>query len=216
LHARVLRKQAGYFLLGALAIGVGIYPFQFANMSIDEGILSGKPAYLLQSWGYLISFYLHIFSGGIALLAGFSQFLPKLRYRRPGLHRGLGKCYVLAVLFSGLAGLYIAMFAYGGLVSALGFGTLALAWLYSTIRAYSAIRGKNILTHRQWMTRSYALCFAAVTLRIYLPLSTALMGFEFLIAYQIISWLCWIPNLLVAELIIMNSARVAKKDSFRT
>jgi len=42
------------------------------------------------------------------------------------------------------------------------------------------------------------LTFAAVTLRIYLPLSLA-FGVQFATAYPAISWLCWVPNLFVAE-----------------
>jgi hypothetical protein len=50
------------------------------------------------------------------------------------------------------------------------------------------------------MTRSYALTFAAVTLRLYLALAIA-AGAVFT-AYPYIAWLCWLPNLAVAELLI--------------
>jgi len=53
------------------------------------------------------------------------------------------------------------------------------------------------------MTRSYALTFAAVTLRIYLPLSQV-AGIPFEPAYQTIAWLCWVPNLIVAEWLILR------------
>ena len=46
--------------------------------------------------------------------------------------------------------------------------------------------------------RNFALTFAAVTLRVYLPTSMAL-GVPFESAYPLIAWLCWVPNLLVAE-----------------
>lgn len=53
------------------------------------------------------------------------------------------------------------------------------------------------------MIRRYALTFAAVTLRIYLPLSQV-AGLPFDPAYQTISWFCWVPNLIVAEWIILH------------
>jgi len=59
------------------------------------------------------------------------------------------------------------------------------------------LRG-DALTHRRWMIRSYALAAAAITLRIYLPLSVA-FDWPFSIAYPAIVWLCWIPNALGAE-----------------
>ena len=86
----------------------------------------------------------------------------------------------------------------------MGFGMLALFWLYTTTNAYTSIRNRDIASHQKWMIRSYALCFAAVTLRIYLPIFLGLMGMEFVPAYKIIAWLCWGPNLVVAELFIVR------------
>ena len=104
-------------------------------------------------------------------------------------------------LISGVAGLYLAFFATGGLLASLGFGGLALSWLFSTTKAFLLIREKKINEHEDWMTRSYALTFAAVTLRIWLPLSQILQ-LPFIPAYIAISWLCWVPNLMVAEWIV--------------
>jgi hypothetical protein len=46
--------------------------------------------------------------------------------------------------------------------------------------------------------RWYSLVFAAVTLRIELP-NLAVVFQDFDPAYAVVSWLCWVPNLLVAE-----------------
>lgn len=58
--------------------------------------------------------------------------------------------------------------------------------------------------HRAWMTRSFLLALAAVTLRIYLPLS-GLVGLPFDVSYRLISWMCWVPNLLVAEVLVRRT-----------
>lgn len=50
------------------------------------------------------------------------------------------------------------------------------------------------------MVRNFALTLAAVTLRIYLPASM-IAGIEFEVAYPYIAWLCWVPNLVAAELL---------------
>ncbi|MDX1314956.1 MAG: DUF2306 domain-containing protein [Eudoraea sp.] len=142
--------------------------------------------------------------GGLALLSGFSQFFPRLRRNKPELHRKLGALYVTAVLFSGLAALAISYFTTGGLIPAMGFGTLAILWLFTTYKAYTSIKKKEIDAHQRWMIRSYALCFAAVTLRIYLPLFLGAIQMEFVSAYTIIAWLCWVPNILFAELVIVR------------
>ena len=50
-----------------------------------------------------------------------------------------------------------------------------------------------------------ALAFAAVTLRLYLPLA-AVAGFSFAEAYPLVAWLCWLPNLVIAERALRRSA----------
>jgi hypothetical protein len=63
--------------------------------------------------------------------------------------------------------------------------------------AYVTVKKKQIALHQKWMIYSYAACFAAVTLRIWLPL---LIGYfeDFIKAYTIVAWLSWVPNLVVA------------------
>lgn len=148
-----------------------------------------------------IAAFVHLLAAAVALTVGAFQHNTRIRNRFLGFHRWLGRSYVLSVMLGGLAGLALAPVSQGGLPAHLGFGLLALIWLGTTVVAYRRIRGGNQLAHRRWMTRSYALTFAAVTLRIYLPLSQ-LLGIPFEPAYQVISWLCWVPNLLFAELLI--------------
>lgn len=185
-----------------LAIGVGLYPLFYFLGDMSGGLLASKSATLLANRLWQVGFYTHIGFGGLALLSGCTQFLPKLRQKRLALHRTLGKVYVASVLLSGFAGLGIAFAATGGLFAQLGFGGLAIFWLYTTIQAFLTIKRKEVTLHEQWMTRSYALCFAAVTLRLWLPLLLGGFGMSFSVAYPIIAWLCWVPNLAVAEWMI--------------
>ena len=149
----------------------------------------------------------HIIASMIAILIGPFQYLPGIRRGRfLKVHRWLGRTYLLSVLFGGVSGLYMAQFAHGGIITELGFGALAVLWLYSGYRAYRHIRNKDIESHRQWMIRNYALTFAGVMLRVWMPLSVG-MGADFTSAYIIVAWACWVPNLLVAEWIIRGSRR---------
>jgi len=202
-----LPKRIGYAILTLFALIIGLYPLRFIGLPYENSILGDKAPSLLQTPAYLLAFYLHISLGGLALLSGFSQFFSRWRRNWPGLHRALGKIYVLSVLISGTAGLGIAFFASGGLMATLGFGGLAISWLFTSIQAYIAARRRQFDRHQRWMIRSYALCFAAVTLRIYLPLAVGWAGLEFIPAYLAISWLCWVPNLLVAEFVIIPRIR---------
>ena len=140
----------------------------------------------------------HFMGGALALVAGTFQLNSRLRMRFIGAHRWLGRLYVLAVVGGGVAGFALALHASGGLTARTGFGLLAVCWSGSTLKAYRHIRQGNLSSHRSWMIRSYALTLAAVTLRLYLP-SSQLAGVPMTVAYPAISWLCWVPNLLIAE-----------------
>lgn len=155
-----------------------------------------------------IAFLTHVGGGIIALLLGAAQFVTRQGARRKW-HAAAGRIYVLACLGSGLAGLVIAWHSSAGPVATAGFSGLAVAWIVSTAMGFQTIIGGRIAEHRRWMIRSYALTLAAVTLRIMLPF-VPVLGIDFVTGYVAISFLCWIPNLLLAELWIAatSSARL--------
>ncbi len=131
----------------------------------------------------------HLLSGAVALLIGAFQVNTGLRKRFLNLHRWMGRTYVIAVLLGGSSALVLATQSQGGLVTHVGFGLLAVLWMVATGIAYRHIRRRDEINHRRWMLRSYALTFAAVTLRFWLPASLA-AGLPFLDAYQVIAWAC--------------------------
>lgn len=176
---------------------------------ISLGYLTLKPAdmpFAEQKVVYLAHhamLMVHIVASMLAILIGPFQFLPQFRKGRLlKFHRWLGRAYLLSVLLGGIGGLYMAQFGYGGLVTEVGFATLAILWLYSGAMAYKQIRNREIEAHRQWMIRNYALTLAGTMLRVWMPISIVALGMEFVTAYRAIAWLCWIPNLLLAEWLI--------------
>jgi uncharacterized membrane protein len=152
----------------------------------------------------------HLAGGLTALALGPWQLNRRLRDRAIGWHRRMGRAYAGAVLVGGVGALGLAPFSQQGLVTHLGFGMLAVLWLTATLQAYLHIRAGDQVAHREWMIRSYALTFAAVTLRIYLPISQ-LAGIPFADAYQAVAWVCWVPNLIVAEWLVLRRRAGAGK-----
>ena len=189
-------RLAGYLTLMLLSLGVAgyaivVYGFMPLGAVVHPDM---RATFEAQRAGI----YTHIFAGLVALVIGPFQFLAAVR-ARPALHRWLGRVYLgIGVLVGGLAGLYMAFHAFGGLASRLGFGCLALAWLYTGWRAYAAIRARDVASHQRWMVRNFALTFAPVTLRLWIPGSVA-SGLPFELVYPVVAWLCWVPNLAVAE-----------------
>lgn len=154
---------------------------------------------------------LHIVGGIVAALTGPLQFMSAIRNKYRAAHRTLGKVYILAVLSGAVFGLIIATTALGGLVTQAGFSALALAWAFTTLKAYQCIRVRNIALHRRWMIRSFALTFAFVMLRLILP-SLQLAGLDEVTAFRVSAWACWLPNILIVELAMRRGgarARVA-------
>jgi uncharacterized membrane protein len=199
--------SGGFLVLILLSLGVAgyaiaVYAFLPLGAFVHPDI---RAVYESQRTGI----YTHVFASVVALALGPFQFSAALRARLPALHRWSGRLYLaVGVLVGGLAGLFMAAHAFGGAASRLGFACLALGWLYTGLRAYLAIRARDVASHRRWMVRNFALTFAAVTLRLWLPASVA-SGIAFEAAYPVIAWLCWVPNLLAAEL-LFNRTRGAR------
>jgi len=194
-------KKILWFLFGFFCIGVAFYAFSYLFVDRSDGLLGGKPLEVLENALWWTAFYSHVGFGGLALLIGWVQFSKKLRKQNLNLHRWVGKIYVISCLLSGSASIYVAFYATGGLIPMFGFLGLGSIWLYTTIMAWTSIQKFNFIEHERMMIFSYAMCMAAVTLRIYLPLLTIAFG-DFLTAYKIVAWLCWVPNLMVAWWIV--------------
>lgn len=141
----------------------------------------------------------HVTFAIIALAIGPFQFLNRVRVKNPSLHRRLGTLYVITCICGAIAGFALALGTTAGPIASVGFGGLAVCWIGATAQAWRFARARDFTSHQRWMIRSFALTFAAVTLRLYLPISMV-MGWDFMDSYRAISFLCWIPNLIVAEI----------------
>ncbi|MEU1971201.1 DUF2306 domain-containing protein [Microbacterium sp. NPDC019599] len=198
--------------LGSLAIvafaAVPYFTASLPQLAGEEvGLAShyaGQPAFVQ------VALYAHIVGAAVALMLGPLQFWRGLRERRPRVHRWTGRVYLSGVAIGGLAGLVIAPFGAAGLVGLFGFGALGVLWLVTAWRAYRSIRRRDVAAHQSWMIRNYALTYAAVTLRLWLPFLLVVQipfgAFEFdaafANAYAVVPFLCWLPNLVVAEWLI--------------
>ena len=196
-------RRMGWGLMAGLAILIALYGLSILLVAAI------RPPFIQQRLATMpLAAVLHFLGSAVALAVGPFQHNQRIRSRHLALHRWLGRIYVIAVLVGGVAALMLATVSEGGLPTHVGFGLLGTLWLVATARAFRHIRAGDQISHRRWMERSYALTYAAVTLRIYLPLSQV-AGIPFEPAYQTIAWLCWVPNLIVAEWLILQQQRVA-------
>ncbi|PCH60738.1 MAG: hypothetical protein COC19_05500 [SAR86 cluster bacterium] len=198
-YASLSLYALGTFLAVAVA-GYGItFPLLLPNMP-DEF----HQRYLSMSQ-LLIS--IHVVGGGIALLISPIQLMIYRKNRT--LHRYLGRVYFFVIMFASVGGYYMAWYAFGGIISTLGLGLLSTLWWCFTLLAVIYARSGNIAAHRRWMIRSFALTYAAVTLRLMSPVLSLL--FDDITQSQIVYWLSWLTNLALAQCWInWHERRVSK------
>ena len=186
---------------------------QYRVMQGDVGFLHVKRhAYHIGYWR--ASFYTHVFTSCLVLIAGFTQFSSWLLRRRPVVHRIMGWIYlVIVIIISGPAAFVMALYANGGWMGRISFTLLAgIWWIVTFLAGYYVIR-RQFARHGACMILSYALTLSAITLRAYtwlahmthLPINARDL-------YVLVAWLSWVPNLVVAIILIETSKRL----SFRT
>ena len=104
----------------------------------------------------------HTLAGVIALVAGPLQFSARFRQRHLKFHRVLGRIYVICVFVGSFTGIALA----SGRPGLPGTSMQAAAWMVCTTAAFLTARNRQIVQHRQWMARSYAVTFTFVSSRV--------------------------------------------------
>jgi len=183
-----------FYLISVFSVLVALGSWRFLGLGFDLSF----PGFEDHLEVRRTVFALHVTLAPVALALGVVQFMPRLRARRPALHRWTGRIYAVCVLVSGIAGFWLGLFAPGGWFAGVGFMVLAVLWIWATGKAVLHACNRELADHRVWMIRSFALTFAGVTLRIYLA-GYMLSDVSYVDASPVLAWICWVPNVLIAE-----------------
>lgn len=144
----------------------------------------------------------HAIAGAFVLLLAPLQFSDRLRRRFAGLHRVLGRLYVIGAFVLAPLGAYIQYleerqgfprsFTILGVIDAVMlFGTTLIALIFAIKR--------KIAQHRQWMIRSFAVALVFVEVRFILGVTGwETLGVEIV---QAVIWSCLAMSLLFADII---------------
>lgn len=192
-------STAGWGLMAFLSLGIALLSYRYLLPHPPQVGPDIAKNLMRHPW-----LTVHAGLASTALLVGPFQFISGLRARWPKLHRWMGRIYVAGCLGAGVAGLPLAYGTDAGPIATAGFATLDIIWIAITAQALRLAMTGRYLEHRRWMIRSFALTFAAVTLRLYLPFPP-MMGYTFLAGYRAISWIAWVPNLMIVELYLRRS-----------
>ena len=156
---------------------------------------------------YTACFYTRIFAGAVCISTALIQFSRYILKKSKPIHRWSGKLYVAVVLFLGApTGLYMSFFAKGSFWERALFMFMAATWFITTYYGLSTIHRKNVLAHKIWMMRSYAMAMTAVTFRLY-HIAFYIAGWDHLENYEISLWMSVIGNMLFAEYLIYRKSR---------
>lgn len=175
------------------------------NFIVDPGFekfISRKDQILANESLWVTMIRIHILLAILSLLTGPLGVIKKIRVKSIKFHRWNGRVYVLSIILNFIPGVYASLFATGGWLSTIGFLILNTLWLGTTLLGYLYIKKQNILLHSQWMIRSFFLSFANMTIYILVTIIHHVMNVSYGSSYTIAVWLCWMLNLLIAEMII--------------
>ncbi len=177
--------------------------FRYIPLNTEVSFLQIKQTEVAGIKAYLPIFYVHVYSAIFVLLAGFTQFNSRILTAYPKIHKYLGYLYVgFVLLFASPSGIFIGWFANGGLIVKTSFIILGVLWFWVTLKATLLILKRKIIAHKKFMYRSFALAASAITLRLWKVILVYLFHPAPMDVYQIIAWVGWIPNLLIAEWLI--------------
>lgn len=145
----------------------------------------------------------HILSASLYAILGPFQFATGFRRRRPSWHRAVGRLLVLCGLMVGLSGLWMTLFyphpaGDGKLLYALRllFGS---AMVVSIVLGFAVILRGNVIRHRAWMMRGYAIGLGAGTQVLTLLGGELILGPPSELSRALLMGLAWVINLAVAE-----------------
>jgi uncharacterized membrane protein len=149
---------------------------------------------------------LHIVGATVFLVLGAFQFVPGPR--RHAWHRLAGRLVVPSGLTGGLAALWMTVLdprpsLDGDLLAVLRlvFGTYLVVALLLGARA---IRRRDVVAHRAWVTRAYAIGVAAGTQAVFYGLWVGIVGPVGVTGKALLLGAAWVFNLVVAERIVLR------------
>jgi uncharacterized membrane protein len=145
--------------------------------------------------------YLHIGPGALYLVGGCLQLSYRFRSRHYTFHRRLGRVLFGSALLSGVFALVIGiLFPFGGIIHGAAAVVFGLWFIACLILAVRAIRRDDIVHHRRWMIRAFAVGVAVGTIRIWVGLFLGLGLLEFEDAFAPAFWISFSLHAAAAEL----------------
>lgn len=144
--------------------------------------------------------YAHMAPGMIYLLAAPLQLSRRFRSRHYTAHRRLGRVLLVAALLTGFFAIGFGwLYSIGGAWEAFATVVFGVWFVACLVLAFRAIRQDDVVHHRRWMIRAFAIGVGVGTTRIWIALFQALGLLDFSGSFGPAFWLSFSLHALVAE-----------------
>ena len=204
---RILVSVTLLFVLYALVKNYMVDPGAAEFLSHKTGL---KRELNLPVW--LNVMYVHVGFACIAMASGLLNFSKRIFEKNRKLHRINGYIYFVSVLVVVVTSGYMAPYATGGKISSIGFNALNIVWPLMTITALIQIKKKRVISHRNWMIRSYAFCFTSMFIHLITSLFHLGFGLVYPTSYTLGIYGSFALLLVIPEVIIRTS-QISKNPS---
>ncbi|HJY46251.1 MAG TPA: DUF2306 domain-containing protein [Propionibacteriaceae bacterium] len=145
--------------------------------------------------------YVHILPGVLYMVGATLQLAYWFRSRHYAVHRRMGRVLLTAGVLTGVTAVIIGLaFPFGGLAETSAVVLFSTWFLICLALAFRAIRGDNMVQHRRWMIRAFAIGVGVGTIRIWTALFIFSGLLEFPDAIGPAFWISFTLHALVAEL----------------
>jgi len=157
----------------------------------------------------------HRLFGAVYLVIGLMQFSAGFRRKRPQLHRSLGKIFMVFSITGAVSGILFALLVpFAGVLEAIPVIMFGGFMGYAIYRAYIHIRRGEVMLHRAWVARSYAVGLGVATIRVcYLVLQYSTSNLDQREMFMIALWSGWVLTLGAVE--VYNQMLQAEQEKKR-
>ncbi|MEV6283728.1 DUF2306 domain-containing protein [Kribbella sp. NPDC051770] len=144
--------------------------------------------------------YLHIAPSVVYLIGAPIQLAHRIRSKHYTLHRRLGRVLLSCALLGGaFAIVFGVLHPYGGPGEAGASVVFGLWFLVCLVNAFRAIKRDDVVQHRRWMIRAFAVGIGVGTIRIWIFVFTAAGWLDFPDAFAVAFWLAFAMHVAFAE-----------------
>lgn len=146
--------QLAFFAYVAGFYGPSSLQGNFAEWAMNIRILKG---YVAGDHTGNLFFAAHVLLAAVVILSGIFQLLPAIRQRAPQFHRWNGRLFMVTIIATSLAGLYLTWVRGTNptLTTAIAISLDAVLIVVFAVFAWRAARARDFASHRKWALRTF-------------------------------------------------------------